>query len=211
MNDLLPSASISVRNSPQDFMNQMADIAEQSKNFKVERRFDYELMLNLDIVDFFPQFHVPHQEFLGQLIYIPKYKQKVAVEVRANRWAADQLTYDVYVSALHTIFNSLLRQYNKTFQQRYRLSVKSKEDLEPTLPPNANSAFTAFARLANRGSLHPLDWDRFYRFVYVCHATHVNPSQDNLVRLLVKERFDEEYAERIASIFGHLIDFARLR
>ena len=38
----------------------------------------------------------------------------------------------------------------------------------PRLPPKAGEAFNRFARRANKGLLHSLDWEMLYRFVYVC-------------------------------------------
>jgi hypothetical protein len=211
MNDRLPSATITVHDSPQEFMGQMAKVAKLSKRFDVQRRSNYETTPELDIIDFIPEFRVLQKGLIGQLIYTPSYKQKVAIEVRASQWTSEPLTYELYVTTLHEIFDDLLSQFNKDFKHKYRLSIESRAALEPKLPPNAHRAFQNFVTLANKGSLHPLDWNRFYRFVYACRATRVNPTHDDLIRLLEKESFDAEYAKQIASIFGYLMDFARMR
>ncbi len=82
MDERLPPASMYDHNSLQNIMNQISDIAEKSGQFHVERRFNFEPTLRMDIVDLFPKFPVAHQELFGQLVYIPDYKQKIALEAR---------------------------------------------------------------------------------------------------------------------------------
>jgi hypothetical protein len=79
----------------------------------------------------------------------------------------------------------------------------------PKLPPKASKAFKVFVGRANKGLLHQLDWERFYRFVSVCRATRVTLSEDDVYRLLRSEGFSQ--AKHISSIFYHLNNFARLR
>jgi hypothetical protein len=205
MRDLLPSASINIRNDPREFLNQLADLADASNKLSAEKLFDFEPGLRMDIVNLIPKFQVIHEELFGQFIYIPEYKQTVSIEVRARRWMPkDPPTYETYSQAIHLMFDMLISAYNKKFSSRYRISVASKESLEPKLPPKAKAAFKEFTTLANKRMLHPLDWKRFYVFAYICHATHTNPNEEDITRLLIEDGFENEYAANIASVFFHL-------
>lgn len=79
----------------------------------------------------------------------------------------------------------------------------------PRLPPKAAEVFKRFARRANKGLLHSLDWEMLYRFVYVCRATRVRLSEDDFYRLLANEGFAN--AKQISVILGHLSSFSRVK
>ena len=79
----------------------------------------------------------------------------------------------------------------------------------PRLPPKAAEAFKRFARRANKGFLHSLDWEMLYRFVCVCRATRVALSEDDFYRLLANEGFAN--TKQISIILGHLSSFSRMK
>ncbi len=64
-------------------------------------------------------------------------------------------------------------------------------------------AFKQFAVIANKSSLHPLDWGRFYRFVATAHAFRVGWSDGDVQRRLVDSGFSLEKAKRLAEAYWH--------
>lgn len=76
-------------------------------------------------------------------------------------------------------------------------------DQFPELPPVARKHFAQFINCANRSSMHPLDWKRFYRFVRFCHAKRVRLESGSLRILLVRGHFSETKAAHLANIYEH--------
>ncbi len=72
----------------------------------------------------------------------------------------------------------------------------------PGLTPKSEPFFRDFVNNANKLSLHPLDWDRWYDFVHVCHYLKVELSGEEVERLLEEEGFPEESAKRISNIYS---------
>jgi len=60
-----------------------------------------------------------------------------------------------------------------------------------------------FTRLANKTSLHPLDWARFYRFIGIAHASRIGWSHADLHRRLVKAGLTNETATELAEAYWH--------
>jgi hypothetical protein len=75
------------------------------------------------------------------------------------------------------------------------------------LPPKATETLKNFIFSANKTSLHPLDWQRLYRFVRICHTTRAKPEKGLIWGMLSKEGFDDKKAEYIADVVSHLLDF----
>lgn len=71
-------------------------------------------------------------------------------------------------------------------------------------------SFNAFVHQANRDLLHPLDWERYYEFILVCHLMRdaITPEElDTVLRLL----FPAHIAERLAIVYDsgrELLQFA---
>lgn len=71
------------------------------------------------------------------------------------------------------------------------------------LSPGAQKVFVRFLNLANRSSLHPLDWRRFYGFVRYAHAHRARMNSTNLSLLLQQHGFSAAKAESLAFVYGH--------
>ena len=71
------------------------------------------------------------------------------------------------------------------------------------LPKRTQYFFNTFVEAANKNVLHPLDWKRFYRFIYVAHAGRTKLSQAELEALLVSRGFSPKQSERLADIYHH--------
>ena len=75
------------------------------------------------------------------------------------------------------------------------------------IPPKpkrpADIALWRFAALANRSSLSPRDWERFYGFISVAARHHVGWDHHEVARRLTKSGFSEELARELGEIYWH--------
>ena len=211
MRDLLPDASIGISIPAIEFFDQMAVVATEAGLLHPDKHYQADSVFKMDLLNLYSVAATKHEGLLGQLICNPDYGNRIRVEVRAHRRSGDpEPTYELYVEALEFIFRELLRAYNEKHGSRYRLAIEAKDACEPALSPRAQKAFDYFVGLANKGGLHPLDWERFYRFARVCHIFHVKTNEEDVLRFLVHAGFSEQYARELATVFGHLRDFQRL-
>lgn len=198
----LPSIHIIVANSLR-FLERMAAIAERSGAFSVTRRYDAPTSGDFAVSLSFTEPSL-HKNGSVQLIIGTDIKVNIVVAIGT----ADFPLYDTYCAAARAIVTPLLTVYNREEHTRYRMTIQSKEKLEPTLPPLRAKLFKYFTPTANRSNLHSSDWRRFYEFVRVCRA---NFSGCDLEYLLIKEGFSEPNARYIVEIYEHLRDFKRPR
>ncbi len=189
-------------------MEKMAQIAELSPELTVERHFDAMGEAGFDVVNLRCVNSTPHVDLGGQMILHAEERGIVHIEMRARRWHPDDPSYATYVAEARRMFIPLLGKYNQSTRKRLRLSITKPRSLEPRLPPASAKLFEQFAFLANKRALHPLDWRRFYRFIRQNRMKKRLHAED-LVRMLTKEGFKEDYARRIAEIHDHLWDFHR--
>jgi hypothetical protein len=205
MKDLLPEANILIAIPAKEFLRDMAVIASTSGKFRSDTRYN----ATSSKLNFYVVAASEHDGLCGQLICPPHRNSPVQVEVRARRWNCGiDPSYEMYVGALHFIFDELLAAYNKRHKRRYRLAVDVKGASEPLLSPKAKDAFDAFAADAASG-LNVPDWRRFYRFARVCHIRRVKTNEEDVFRLLVHASLSEETSRHLATIFGHLREFQR--
>jgi hypothetical protein len=100
MNDYLPPIHIKINVPPRRFLDRMAQIAETSEKFRVEKHYDALGQKSFDVVNLRYEGKSPHRNVGGQLIADPKDEGAVAVEMRAQRWTQRDLpTYDTYSGA----------------------------------------------------------------------------------------------------------------
>ena len=211
MHDLLPNASIAITGTTaRDFMDRIADLVCKSDIFLAHKNYDSDPIGDMDILSIHLKENRDHEELFGQIIHTTDYGDRVRIEVRANRWHPEgKPSYQTYVDAINFVFRDLLSEYNKSFGARYRLNIQGQEATEPKLSPKAQILFNAFVAAANKNGLHSLDWERYYRFVRVCHVFNTKTNEEDVFRLLVQSGFHEEYARELASVYFHLRQFQR--
>lgn len=210
MSAYLPPIHISLTSSPRQFLNRMADIAEKSGAFLVEKRFDFLGDYGFDGINLHFLKSSPHKGLGGQLIVQPDAKGRVSVEIRAEQWHPDDPpTYEIYVAEAKILIGPLLSIYNREAHTRHRMIVPPKEQLEPKLPPQSARLFKRFTTLANKSGLHKQDWGRFYEFVRDSRMRKQLPVEDMEI-LLIKEGFSEQSARHIAEVYNHLLEFKRI-
>ena len=207
--DRLPRISIKLDTTPREFLKRFEEVVLQIDNITARRvasddseGYEY-LTLRLHLAP-------PHRGLIGQIIIAPD-TTKAIIEVRATKWVPDPPTYDVYAESARAIFEPLLRQYNKRFASRRRLSIQAKSDTEPKLPAKAQKIFDHFVILANKSGLHPYDWQRFYDFIWHCASHNLELTPRDIQELLIAAEFSEEYAEYIADIFIHGVGVAKAK
>ena len=203
----LPAIDIAISHPSREFLEAIAEIAEASDEFRVERHRDALGEPGSDVVNFRYLRRSPHVDVGGQLISRAGSK-RVSVEMRASRWMPDPPTRDIYCAVAKELIGPLLTAYNRARKTRYRLRIEKAAHAEPTLPPEAAKLFSTFATLANTSSLHPVDWQRFYEFV---RNSRTEISEEDMTALLVKSGVDAPYAEHISGIYRHLWTFKRTR
>lgn|SRR5487761_731941 len=65
------------------------------------------------------------------------------------------------------------------------------------------AALRLFAIQSNKKSLHPLDWERFYRFIVSAHQFRKRWNHSDVKRLLESYGFSENKAKGLAEIYWH--------
>ena len=208
MIERLPRISINIKTSHGNVVSQLYFIANDNQDFNAELHTDVGGK-DCDILSLHPNFSTPHEGLLASLIFTPDSITRLDVEIAAKSWSPDPPTYDSYVEAANQLLKPLLSLYNKKFGRRIRLTIQSKESLQPRLPPRALKAFNLFTLAANKRALHPLDWKRFYTFIYFCSLRNINVTRDDVKRLLLSSGFDSDYSDRLAEIYDHGIDLLR--
>jgi hypothetical protein len=204
MEDLLPGITCKVDVPARTFLSRMEKIALQTKAFKVELHENipgYEGFQSLAIE---PKAKPVHKDLAGQMIVDPDLPERVVkVEISASRWNPDPPTYEAYAQAARGLFYPLLREYNKQHKDKVFMRLQTRAQLEPKLPTEAQKVFSKFVVCANKSRLHPLDWGRFYDFVWHCHGHNVKLAEQDVQRLLVAAGFTEKKASHIADVFEH--------
>lgn len=209
MEDLVPSVKLKADVDPREFLARIEAIAGEQGRYEIYRDNAPEVEGGWELLGLRVKGKATHKGLSGQLVATPIGNPTLLVKVLAAQWSPD-LSYQTYVAAVHEVFDPLVQEYNRRFRARRRLSIPTRESLEPTLPPKAGEAFHTFVALANKSALHPLDWRRFYQFVRVCHNGRARATASDIKRLLVKAGFDESYAEEIANVYEHGRNMAKV-
>jgi hypothetical protein len=205
MHEYLPRIDFAVRQLPIDVIKDMAIIAEKSGIFIVEREFNVMGDSEFHIINLRFKGESPHEELGAQLICRDDLKYRVAVELRAHRWNPDPPTTQAYCQAAKDLVDPIIRAYNATHGNRYRLRISRMKPLKTHLSAASLKNFNRFTILSNKSSLHPLDWKRLYQFVRRSRSNTL--SEGEMAALLVQHGFSEQYAERIALIYTHLCEY----
>lgn len=203
MNELLPDIFINTKSDAQNFIKKLSDIANIKKDFCYTVYKKDNLIFNTHFLQIIPIKQNGHQEIGALLLPIEDKENIVRVEILADKWYIDPVTYDKYVDEAKRILLPLLSIYNKKYKVRKKLSIQSKKKLQIKLPKMANKLFMSFVISANKNMLHPLDWKRFYVFIRHCYSRKVKIYPFELKRLLLLNGFKEKNAEYLSDIFSH--------
>lgn len=205
MRNPLPSINIRTDNAAR-FCETVVAIAEASGSFTIKRDPALPSIVSLKFIG--PS---PHKEPSVQLICAAADEGKATVEIRASIWQPDPPTYEVYRVAAEAMIKPLLATYNRNERTRVRMMIATKKSLEPRLPPQSDAWFKRFTTRANKSSLHPTDWRRFYDFVRCSRARRVKLTEQDMCRLLLAEGFRYEVSADIARAYELIWDYERPR
>ncbi|RXK53470.1 hypothetical protein ESB00_17410 [Oleiharenicola lentus] len=158
-------------------------------------------------VGFAPKAKQTHEGLVGIFVNWAHEYPVIRLQIIASRWQPEWPTYQVVRTAAEELFLPVIKEYNRRNRTRYRVRIETQEETLPKLSPAAQKAFHQFAHGANQRCLHPLDWQRFYRFVRVCYATGNSPHEEDVAFFLRKAGFESKYADTIAQVFMHCRDF----
>jgi hypothetical protein len=201
MRGRLPDIKINIDTDPQKFLEQMQQIALETRQFNVELHKDFSEQ-GLDILDISLQSSNLHVGLFGQFIAMSNKPTIIQVEIRAERWYPEPPTYKIYVESATEIIKPLLQLYNSSFGARHCLVIESAASLKPKLSPRANQRFKEFVTLANKQILHPLDWQRFYYFIHACSSRNIKTTQEDVKELLLLSNFQMKILKNLQMCFG---------
>ncbi len=71
------------------------------------------------------------------------------------------------------------------------------------LSVRAQQLLIRFINCANRASLHPRDWRRYYGFVRYAHAHRARSTVSDIYVALLTSGFTEQKAQQLANVYGH--------
>lgn len=206
MRERLPKITIKPNVSPKEFLERLHHTVARQKIWQIkyfeERLPDGEGSPALGLAYEGSEAKVPNGLMAHFAWYEKLDKSRVRVQMIAQNWGVEDLSYDSYVATAYML-KSLLSLYNRLYSARVRLNIQSREDLVPKLSPKVKECFHRFITIANKVALHPSDWEPFYDFVVVCHMLRSKLTEDDVKYLLVQEGFDEEYALIIADVYRH--------
>jgi hypothetical protein len=205
---ILPEIDFRTMLCPRSVIADIAAIARESGSFEVEPHLDAMSEIGFDVTNFRPIKPVCHEGFGGQLIARPDRPSFIIVEMRATWWSPDPPTREIYCSEARQMFGPLLKAFNQANGTHFRLRVERKNNLMPSMTPLARQLFDRFSLLANKQSLHPMDWTRFYDFV---SRTRKRFEEQDIRHQLIEKGFTEEKADRLADVYCHLWAFKHHR
>ncbi|MFC1543326.1 hypothetical protein ACFL4K_02160 [Candidatus Neomarinimicrobiota bacterium] len=203
MKDRLPTISIKIDTTPDEFLRRFEGLARQIGQFVVELEHDPAGEGNVSTLHLKPMLITQHRGLAGRITTVPESQDRVTVEVRAAHWHPDPPTYQAYVTAARDIFKPLLHEYNLKYHSNRKLQIPSQAATEPNLPAMASRVFNRFVDGASKSALRNRDWQRFYHFIWHCAAHNIHVSRDDVHRLLVAAGFTIEHAADLADIFEH--------
>lgn len=202
--EILPKIDVAISTEKRLFLNEISKLLMISGDFTVDLHLDAFNQPGFDVLNFCYVRSSPHAGLGGQLIARPEVRGRIAIEMRAAKWSPDPPTREAYCTAARTLVGSALSSYNRTNGTRYRLRIETLNRKKKELSPQSSKLFNRFALLANKSSLHPLDWERFYEFV---RYNRQKLSEHYVRDALEKFGFSREKAIYIADIYAHLIEY----
>ncbi len=205
--ECLPGIRMRITIEPMEFLRRVEKIARSNQALEVKSNYEGDGELSCNVVSFAERAESEHQGLFAMFVFWKRHERDLQLQVAAHRWNPDPPTYDAYVAASKRLFDPIIRAYNIKFGVRHRMRIETREDLLPKMTPKQQEAFNYFARTSNLESLHPLDWEKFYRFVYVSYRTGRHLSTDEIRWFCLGAGFSPTQSESLASAFHHCHNF----
>lgn len=196
-----------IRAEPITCLKQLDRIARVNKGLEVRSTFTGDGELHCNVVSFARRDETEHDGLFAMFAHWKREGQSLRLELAAHRWNPDPCTYDAYVAAAHRLFQPILDIYNRKFGTRHRMRIQTREQLLPRMTPMAQKAFDHSALTANKSALHPLDWEKFYRFVTVCRRTNLVLDESEIRWFCRRAGFSPDQSSALATAYSHCSDF----
>ncbi len=205
MDEALPEIDVAVPTDAAAFIAAIAAAAVGSGRFSVDRHPTFAAD-GLDVLNFRFLGTSPHAGLGFQLIADEARLGRIAVELRAARWQPNPVTADVYTAVARDLLAPLLATYNKQHGAGLRLRIGKAHPRRLVIGELSRELLDRFATLANRNSLHPLDWRRFYDLV--SNARQQIPT-GSLRTYLQDAGFPRDTANKLVDVYEHLWAYKR--
>lgn len=203
----LPHITMNVSVAPLECLKRLEEIAIANGKREVRSNYEGDGDLHCNVVSLADKNEKEHEGLFGMFVHWKRDGQQLRLQLAASRWNPDPPTYNSYVAAAHRLLQPVISAYNKKFRVRHRMRIQTREETQPRMTPKAKEAFDHFAFHANKSALHPLDYDAFYRFVYVCHRTKLYLYEDEIRWFCRRAGFSVEQSNYLSSVFLHCYHF----
>jgi hypothetical protein len=107
------------------------------------------------------------------------------------------------INTAFSLFRPLVRRAARAIGVCCQLRYPRDRIARP-IAPETRRRLHAFCALANRSCLHPLDWERFFRFIRFCHQRRPSITSGQVRGELRLNGFSDALAERLVDyyVFG---------
>jgi len=204
---MFPQIEMKIREDAHGFLTKMKAQLDEGSSFDTQITLEEPDELHCSCVGFAPKVPQLHEGLVGIFVNWVHEYPVIRLQIIASRWQPEWPTYQVVRDAAEGLFLPVVKEYNRRNRTRYRVKIEEQIDTLPKLSAAAQNAFNEFAHGANLQCLHPLDWQRFYRFVRVCYTTKNNLYESDVAYFMRKVGFKNDYANFIAQVYMHCRDF----
>jgi len=205
--ELLPGIRMRINVDVIEGLRQLEEIAKADNNLEVRSDYEGDGDNHCNVVSFADRNESKHKGLFAMFVHWKRQGRDLQLQVAASRWNPDPPTCDAYVAAAKRLFLPVISAYNRRYKTKHRIRIETREDLQPKMTPKAKEAFDHFVHTANKESLHPLDWEAFYRFVNVCHRTGNFFFEDQMRWFCCRAGFTPAKAEMLQLAFFHCYHF----
>lgn len=200
----LPNIDIAITGGPRRFFEEVLTL--DIEDFEIEFHKDAFGNMGLDCINLRYLGKTEHDGLVFKLISPSESAKRIKVETRASRWECRNLSREIYIKTTKWLVRPVIQKYNSKFNKNYRLCIKRTRNPIEHLSPNTRKLFNLFTDLANKESLHPLDYERFYELVW---RSRQRITESDMTALLIEAGFGQEQSAYLADIYQHLLDFKK--
>jgi hypothetical protein len=205
----LPAISLKINVEPLECLSRFEAIIKGDKRFAVRGIFDGDGNTHCNQVAFSDKAEKKHEGLIARFVHWNMDGRKLRLQMDAHRWNPDPATYDCYVVAAKRLFQPFIDAYNRQFKICHRMQIETRGDLLPKMTPKVQETFSCFVVNCNKSSLHPNDWENYYRFVRASFRYGRYFYEDEMRWFCRQSGFDKAQAEALAVVYFHCYHFCK--
>lgn len=198
----LPDVDIRIKVPQRQFMLSFEELSK--KNAYTEIELDVLGFEQFDVLYLHREDNISHVGLRFALIARPERRNFISIECSAERWHQHPPDREMYIEAIRSMIRPILRRYNQRHGTKYRIRVEKFRAASQLLTKNTRMHLENFTNASNKSALHPLDWNRFYKFTSKCRQY---VPENVLTQALIEKGFAVDSAQHIAEIYTHLRAF----